>query len=106
MGLSVQQQLRLYLVILVIAIPAQGLKRTIGPPHDRRFVKAANKCNATTSEAFEYRICSDTIDCIYDHLTEAFKANLASGTSIVALLPTILALIGEPSTVFMKMPCV
>ena len=34
-------------------------------------------------------------------MTEAFKASLGSGTSIAALLPTILALIGEEPPLFM-----
>lgn len=43
----------------------------------------------------EFGGCSILISCIMENIEEAFKASLGVGTSIVSLLPTILALIGK-----------
>lgn len=90
----------LSLTILALVIPAQTIKRTVGPATDPRFQNASRICNGSDPRVFEFRTCSLLIDCVYDNLTEAFKASLSSGTSIAALLPTILVLIGEPSQCF------
>jgi hypothetical protein len=88
--------LKLASVILsLLALPARALKRTAGPPDDFRFVRAAEICNGNDAASFRFGTCSVLIDCVYKTLTEAFKANLNSGASIVALLPTILVLTGE-----------
>lgn len=69
--------------------------RTIGPVGDHRFEIASEACDGTNRNNFEFGVCSQLIACIYDHLDEAFKASLSTGTNIASLLPTILVLIGK-----------
>lgn len=71
------------------------MRRTVGPPTDRRFVHASKLCNGSDPENFKFDTCSDLITCIYAHITQALAASLSSGTNIAALLPTILVLIGK-----------
>ena len=75
--------------------PVLTLNRTIGPPDDKRFIYASNICNGSDPLNFKFGVCSILVACIYEHLDEAFKASLSSGTNIASLLPTILVLIGE-----------
>jgi hypothetical protein len=88
-----------YVAIFAFILPVFALRRTIGPPDDSRFIKASQVCNVTWPESFEFGVCSITISCVYQNLTQALIASLGAGTSIAALLPTILALIGESSHV-------
>ena len=74
--------------------PTLGLRRTIGPPNDARFITASKACNGSDRKEFEFAVCSLLIACVYEKLDEAFKASLSSGTNIASLLPTILVLIG------------
>ncbi|KAL8837050.1 MAG: hypothetical protein Q9176_005919 [Flavoplaca citrina] len=67
--------------------------RTIGPVGDHRFEIASEACDGTNRNNYEFGVCSLLIACIYDHLDEAFKASLSTGTNIASLLPTILVLI-------------
>lgn len=73
----------------------RALLRTIGPVGDPHFKKAVAACDGANPKNFEFAVCSPFVDCIYDNVTEAFKASLSSGTNIASLLPTILVLIGE-----------
>ncbi|KAI9784561.1 MAG: hypothetical protein M1839_001783 [Geoglossum umbratile] len=82
--------------VLFLIFPSQALNRTVGPPDDYRFVGVSKIRGGSNPANFEFRKCSVLIDCVYEHLSEALKASLSSGTSIAALLPTILALIGAP----------
>ncbi|KAL8902934.1 MAG: hypothetical protein Q9171_007561, partial [Xanthocarpia ochracea] len=77
--------------------------RTIGPVGDDRFEIASEACDGTNRNNFEFGVCSQLIACIYDHLDEAFKASLSTGTNIASLLPTILVLIGLPSGLFRQL---
>jgi hypothetical protein len=89
----------LFVELAAFATPARAIKRTIGPPKDYRFQNASRICDGSDPKAFQFRTCSLMIDCVYENLTEAFKSSLSSGTSIAALLPTILALIGKPDAI-------
>jgi hypothetical protein len=88
-----------YVAIFAFILPAFALRRTIGPPNDPRFIKASQVCNVTWPESFEFGVCSITISCVYQNLAQALIASMGCGTSIAALLPTILALVGESSHV-------
>ncbi|KAI4233881.1 MAG: hypothetical protein LQ349_004126 [Xanthoria aureola] len=61
---------------------------------DPHFKKAVAACDGTNPQKFQFDVCSRLVDCIYDNVTEAFKASMSSGTNIASLLPTILVLIG------------
>lgn len=82
-------------ILTLLVIPAQAIKRTVGPADDPRFQNASRACNGSDPKSFEFGTCSILISCVYENLSEALKSSLGSGTSIAALLPTILALIGE-----------
>jgi len=86
-----------YVAIFALILPVFALRRSIGPSNDMRFVNANWACNITWPESFQFGVCSDAIDCVYKNLSEALIASMACGTSIAALLPTILALIGKLS---------
>lgn len=75
--------------------PALALRRTAGPSDNYRFVRASNSCGVGDPKSFEFGACSILITCVYETLSEAYKANLSTGTNIASLLPTILVLIGE-----------
>lgn len=79
----------------ILHVNAIGLDRSVGRPGDPVFANAVKKCNATLPSNYQFGACSRLIDCVFDNTSEAAKAGLASGTSIAALLPTILALIGR-----------
>lgn len=89
---------RSVLVSSLLIPPTLGLRRTVGPPNDPRFMTASKACNGSDQKEFEFGVCSLLITCIYEKLTEAVKASLSSGTNIVSLLPTILVLIGMLSS--------
>ncbi|KAF2815757.1 uncharacterized protein BDZ99DRAFT_514403 [Mytilinidion resinicola] len=93
---SSQILFQLSLAILTLILPAQALKRTVGPADDPRFQNASRICDGSDPKMFQFGTCSVLISCIFNNLDEAFKASLGTGTSIAALLPTILALIGSP----------
>ena len=82
------------LILSLFILPAQAINRTIGPPGDHHWSLVIQKCNGTNPDRFQFGTCSLLIDCVYEHLGEALKASLASGSGIAALLPTILVLIG------------
>ncbi|KAF2650985.1 hypothetical protein K491DRAFT_720253 [Lophiostoma macrostomum CBS 122681] len=85
-----------YLSILCIFIcPSHALHRTIGPAGSPQFRNATQNCPVDDPKYFKINACSKLITCVYENLSEAMKASLGSGTSIAALLPTILALIGS-----------
>jgi len=84
-------------IVSLLVLPAQAFKRTVGPPDDPRFEQASKVCNGSDPASFKFGTCSVLISCVFNNLSEALKASLSSGTSIAALLPTILALIGKPS---------
>lgn len=86
--------------IFNLILPIQAMKRTIGPATDYRFINATKLCNSQGPKDFQFGTCSILIDCVYDNLTEAYKASLSAGTSIAALLPTILSLIGKTTKYF------
>lgn len=86
---------QLCLTFLILINPVQGISRTVGPADDLRFQNASSRCSGSDPKSFEFGTCSLLITCVYENLPEALKASLGSGTSIAALLPTILALIGE-----------
>jgi hypothetical protein len=86
-----------YVAIFAFILPVFALRRTIGPANDSRFEYASQVCNVTWPESFEFGVCSVTISCVYQNLSQALIASMSCGTSIAALLPTILALIGESS---------
>jgi hypothetical protein len=88
---------RLFLAIISFVVPVQAIRRTVGPQDDHRFVNASRICHGDDPSVFEFRNCSILINCVYENFSESFKAGLSSATSIAALLPTILALIGKPS---------
>lgn len=52
-------------------------------------------CHGDDPKVFRFRACSHLFSCVYENFSEAMKASLSSGTSIAALLPTMLALIGR-----------
>jgi hypothetical protein len=87
---------RLFLGIISFIVPVQAIRRSVGPQDDFRFVNVSRICHGDDPSVFEFRNCSILITCVYENFTEAMKAGLSSGTSIAALLPTILALIGKP----------
>lgn len=80
--------------ILLLVSSAFAFNRTIGPTDDRRFTNASKVCQGGDPANWKFGACSLLIDCVYDQLSEAFKASLDSGTNIASLLPTILVLIG------------
>lgn len=89
-----------FVVFLLFILPIQAINRTVGPPHDQRFIDASNHCNGHDPASFTFGPCSLLIDCVYEHLDESLKASLSCGTSIAALLPTILVLISERIKLF------
>ena len=90
------------LVSSLLIPPTLGLRRTVGPPNDPRFISASKACNGSDRKEFEFGVCSLLITCIYEQLSEAAKASLSSGTNIVSLLPTILVLIGRLSSCYVS----
>ena len=83
--------------VLLFFSPVEAFKRTVGPANNIRFENASRACNGSDPNSFKFGACSALISCVYPNLSEALKASLNTGTSIVSLLPTILALIGESS---------
>jgi len=73
----------------------EALQRTVGPATDPVFENVSRICNGSDPASFDFGTCSNLISCVYDHLSSAYIAGLSSGTSIAALLPTILVLIGS-----------
>ena len=84
---------------------AHALKRTIGAL-DPLIKDVADTCLANGTESlypypdgravgYGAGKCPVLISCIYAGLDGADQAGLSAGTSIVCLLPTILALVGE-----------
>ena len=96
--ISILLSFRSVLVSSLLIPPTLGLRRTVGPPNDPRFMTASEACNGSDRKEFEFGVCSLLITCIYEELTEVVKASLSSGTNIVSLLPTILVLIGMLSS--------
>ena len=92
--LSTLLSFRSVLVSSLLIPPTLGLRRTVGPPNDPRFMTASKACDGSDRNEFEHGVCSLLITCIYEKLNEDVKASLSSGTNIVSLLPTILVLIG------------
>lgn len=87
-------------ILLPLLVPlATAIKRTAGPPGNRHFIAASQTCNASNSPNFQFGLCSAFITCMYNELSEGFKANISVGTNIASLLPTILLLIGIISVV-------
>jgi len=73
------------------------MKRTIGPANDPKFAVPAKACGSDNPENFMFGACSVLISCVLNGLNnEASKASLSTGTSIAALLPTILAIVVSP----------
>ncbi|KAJ7095071.1 hypothetical protein C8R44DRAFT_645039 [Mycena epipterygia] len=81
---------------------ANALRRSIGAL-DPLIKQAVDGCfiNGTAQSTFGGRPvgygagkCPNLINCIYDGLDSASQAGLSAGTTIVCLLPTILALVG------------
>jgi len=72
------------------------MKRTIGPVNDPRFAIPAKACGSDNPENFKFDAWSVLISCVLNGLNnEDLKASLSTGTSIAALLPTILAIVGK-----------
>lgn len=70
----------------------------MGSQDDYRFANVSTICHGDDPNVFKFRACSVLITCVYENFSEAMKAGLSSGTSIAALLPTILTLISKPIT--------
>lgn len=83
------------IVSLCSIYPTQALLRTIRPIGDPHFKRAVAACDGANPQKFQFGVCSRLVDCIYDNVSEAFKASMSSGTNIASLLPTILVLIGK-----------
>jgi hypothetical protein len=91
----------LYIIFLVSqATVISALRRTPGPQDDIRFQRLSATCHGLDPQEYSFGKCSSLISCIYDEFPEAMKQSLANGASIVALLPTILALIGKLNKAF------
>jgi hypothetical protein len=72
------------------------MKRTIGPVNDPRFAISAKACGSDNRENFMFGACSVLIYRVLNGLNnEALKASLSTGTSIAALVPTILAMVDK-----------
>ncbi|KAI9784390.1 MAG: hypothetical protein M1816_000861 [Peltula sp. TS41687] len=78
---------------------------TLGSPSDKFTQNIVDQClkNATLFQeygrvpGFERDHCPNLVDCVLSNLREVDKAGMAAAISIVALIPTVLALIGaEP----------
>ena len=75
----------------------------VGSPLDSVTQKVVRRCLNTPEDAVEkyggppgfgFGRCPKLIECVLSESSEATKAGMAAGTSIAALIPTILVLVG------------
>jgi hypothetical protein len=89
--------------LFILILPADALlHRTPGPANDARFSVPAAACNASSPYMWQFGNCSQLISCMFNNLNDtALSESLSIGTSIAALTPTILALIGESNVILL-----
>ncbi|RBR21402.1 uncharacterized protein FIESC28_04939 [Fusarium coffeatum] len=66
------------------------IKRFPGDAHSVTTREKALKCHADDPESWGYAACSVLIKCILESLDDLFKSDLAIGTTILGLVPSIL----------------
>lgn len=103
---SSTSQVLVPLAIVVFSFTKTSLAiSTLGSPSDYETQTILQQClnNATISDnydpapGFGWGKCPQLINCILSGSTEGNKAGMSAGAGIAALIPTMLALIGEPS---------
>lgn len=79
----------------------KAVQRSIGA-QDPIIKGVVDTCFALPNTTIGYGAgkCPQLIDCIMDNLSGSSAAGLSAGTSIVSLLPTILALVGELEPIY------
>lgn len=87
--------------LLLRAATVNAIQRSIGG-EDPAIKIVVDACFALPDMAYDGAVigyeagkCPNLINCIMDNLSGSNAAGLSAGTSIVCLLPTILALVGE-----------
>ncbi|KAH6637194.1 hypothetical protein F5144DRAFT_569883 [Chaetomium tenue] len=58
--------------------------------------EVSDTCHGNDPAQFLYHQCSEFINCFLHNTSEVLKADMAVGTTLVSLLPTILLLIAKP----------
>ncbi|KAM0495420.1 hypothetical protein ACHAP8_008008 [Fusarium lateritium] len=93
---------RILLVLLICIIGAfigtihalrplsNAIKRFPGDSHSIVTREKARECNADDPESWGYAACSILIGCILGNLDDLLKSDLAIGTTILGLVPSIL----------------
>ncbi|KAF4945979.1 hypothetical protein FSARC_14305 [Fusarium sarcochroum] len=94
---------RVLLIFLILAIIAFAttilklsplsavIKRYPGDANSPVIREKAAECNAHDPATYGYLACSGLIGCILDRLGDIYKSDIAIGTTILGLLPSIMA---------------
>jgi hypothetical protein len=81
--------------IAALSTTSYALHRTIGDPNDASIQSLATECLQTNPQAgFSWGTCPYLVRCVLDGLPSEKSAGMSSGSNIVSLVPTTLALIG------------
>lgn len=69
---------------------ADKIRRWPGDPNSRPYLLAGRLCNASDPSSWEIYSCTRLLDCVLDNVSEIQKSDIAIGSTIAGLLPTIL----------------